>query len=71
MFELLRKTIIGPNPCPFPPKWDTRDILLLAILYLLLLILTKGVAPAAAFGMASSKYGISETVLRKAAEKYL
>ncbi len=71
MFELFKKTIIGPDPCPFPPKWDAKDILLLAILYLLLLILTKSVAPAAAFGITSRKYGISESVLRKAAEKYL
>ena len=74
MFDLLKETIIGPNPDPWPwPKWpkrewDTKDIIIAALLYIMLLILTKGVAAGAAFAMASKKYGIAEDVLRMAAK---
>lgn len=56
MFDALKETIIGPNPCPWPwPKkpLDTKDILIMALLYIMILILTKGVAAGTAFAMAS------------------
>ena len=71
MFDLLN-TIVGPNPDPWPfPKheWTTKEILIAAILYLTLLILTRGVATGTAFAMASKKYNISEDVLRNAAKE--
>ena len=71
MFDALKETIIGPNPCPWPwPKkpLDTKDILIMALLYIMILILTKGVAAGTAFAMASKKYGIGEDVLRMAAK---
>ncbi len=72
MFDYLKETIIGPNPDPWPkwPKgdWDTKDVLIAALLFLMYLILTKGVAVGAAFAMASKKYGIAEDVLRMAAQ---
>ena len=62
--------IIGPNPCPEPPRGkDTLLILGLALAYLAFLILTKGVDVNSAFAMASRRFGISETVLRKAARR--
>ena len=70
MFDMLKSTIIGPNPCPWPKKpLDTKDLLIMALLYLLFLILTKGVATTTAFAMASKRYGIAEDVLRKAAKE--
>ncbi len=72
MFEILKSTIIGPNPEPWPwPRkpLDTKDILIMALLYLIFLILTKGVATATAFSMASKKYNIEEDVLRNAAKE--
>ena len=63
MFDALKETIIGPDPCPWPwPKkpLDTKDILIMALLYIMILILTKGVATGTAFAMASKKYGIAE-----------
>ena len=71
MFDALKETIIGPNPCPWPwPKkpLDTKDILIMALLYIMILILTKGVTAGTAFAMASKKYGIAEDVLRMAAK---
>ena len=71
MLDGLTKAIIGPNPEPWPwPKrdWDAKDILIAALLYIMLLILTKGVTTGTAFAMASKKYGIAEGVLRKAAK---
>lgn len=72
MFDYLKETIIGPNPDPWPkwPKgdWDTKDVLIAALLFLMYLILTKGVAVGAAFAMASKKYGIAEDLLRMAAQ---
>jgi hypothetical protein len=71
MFDALKETIIGPNPCPWPwPKkpLDTKDILIMALLYIMILILTKGVVAGTAFAMASKKYGIAEDVLRMAAK---
>ena len=71
MFDALKETIIGPNPCPWPwPKkpLDTKDMLIMALLYIMILILTKGVATGTAFAMASKKYGIAEDVLRMAAK---
>ena len=72
MFDYLKETIIDPNPDPWPkwPKgdWDTKDVLIAALLFLMYLILTKGVAVGAAFAMASKKYGIAEDVLRMAAQ---
>ncbi len=69
MFDWLKDTIIGPNPEPWPKKpLDTKDMLILALLYLMFLILTKGVAAGTAFAMASQKYGIAEDVLRMAAK---
>lgn len=72
MFDYLKETIIGPNPDPWPkwPKgdWDTKDVLIAALVFLMYLILTKGVAVGAAFAMASKKYGIAEDVLRMAAK---
>ena len=72
MFEMLKSTIIGPNPDPWPwpnKPLDTKDILIMALLYLMFLILTKGVATATAFSMASQKYNIGEDVLRNAAKE--
>jgi len=72
MFEILKSTIIGPNPEPWPwPKkpLDTKDVLIMALLYLMFIILTKGVATATAFSMASKKYNIEEDVLRNAAKE--
>ena len=40
----------------------------MALLYIMILILTKGVATGTAFAMASKKYGIAEDVLRMAAK---
>ena len=40
----------------------------MALLYIMILILTKGVAAGTAFAMASKKYGIAEDVLRMAAK---
>ena len=58
-----------PEPWPFPKKkWDLKDIVIAALLYLMYLILTKGVATGVAFTMASKKYGIAEDVLRKSAK---
>ncbi len=72
MFDLLKETIIGPNPDPWPKwskeDWDTKDVLIAALVFLMYLILTKGVAAGAAFAMASKKYGIAEDVLRTAAK---
>lgn len=71
MFEMLKSTIIGPNPDPWPwpnKPLDTKDILIMALLYLMFLILTKGVATATAFSMASKKYNVEEDVLRNAAK---
>lgn len=70
MFDWMKETIIGPNPEPWPKKpLDTKDLLIMALLYLLFLILTKGVAAGTAFAMASKKYGIAEDVLRNAAKE--
>lgn len=77
MFDALKEilpksTIIGPNPGPWPfPRRDpdVKDILLLALLYLMFLIFTRGVAMPTAFAMASKKYSIGEDVLRKAAKE--
>ena len=69
MFDALKETIIGPNPYPWPwPKkpLDTKDILIMALLYIMYLILTKGIVAGTAFTMASKKYGIAEDVLRMA-----
>ncbi len=61
--------IIGPDPCPEPPKGkDTVLILGLALLYLAFLILTKGVAVETALSMTSNKYHIAKAVLRKASK---
>jgi len=69
MFDMLKSTIIGPNPEPWPKTpLDTKDMLILALLYLMFLILTKGLAVGTAFAMASKKYGIAEDVLRMAAK---
>ncbi len=71
MFDALKETIVGPNPCPWPwPKkpLDTKDILIMALLYIMILILTKSVAAGTAFAMASKKYGIAEDELRMAAK---
>ena len=72
MFDVLEETIVGPNPYPWPkwPKrdWDIKDALIVALLYIMILILTKGVAAGTAFAMASKKYGIAENVLRMAAK---
>ena len=69
MFDALKETIIGPNPCPWPKKpLDTKDLLIMALLYIMFLILTKGVTAGTAFAMASKKYGIAEDVLRTAAK---
>ncbi len=69
MFDALKETIIGPNPCPWPKKpLDAKDVLVIALLYIMFLILTKGVATGMAFAMASKKYGITEDVLRMAAK---
>ena len=71
MFDALKETIIGPNPCPWlwPKKpLDTKDILIIALLYVMFLILTKGVVAGTAFAMASKKYGIAEDVLLMAAK---
>ena len=71
MFDLLN-TIISPNPDPWPfPKheWTMKEILIAAILYLMFLILTRGVAAGTAFAMASKKYNISEDVLWDAAKE--
>lgn len=77
MFEALKEVlhtnrIIGPNPDPWPfPKRepDMKDLLLLAVLYLVFLIFTRGVATPTAFAMASKKYNVSEEALRKAAKE--
>ncbi len=59
--------IIDPNPCPEPPlELDAKILLGLALLYLTILILTKGIAVETALSMASSKYHISKGILRKA-----
>ena len=74
MFDDLLSPIIGPNPRPWPwPKWpdedlDTKDMLIAALLFLMFLILSKGVAVGTAFAMASKKFGIAEEVLRMAAK---
>ena len=55
MFDALKETIIGPNPCPWPwskKPLDTKDILIMALLYIMFLILTKGVVEGTAFAMA-------------------
>lgn len=67
MFELTGKCFSRPDLYPYPPRCDIRDVLLIALLYLMLLILTKGVVKTEAYGMASRKYGISEEELRNAA----
>ncbi len=77
MFDALKDVlstnrIIGPNPDPWPfPKRepDLKDLLLLAVLYLVFLIFTRGVAAPTAFAMASKKYNVSEEALRKAAKE--
>lgn len=77
MFDALKDVlstnrIIGPNPDPWPfPKRepDLKDILMLAVLYLVFLIFTRGVAVPTAFAMASKKYNVSEEALRKAAKE--
>ena len=59
--------VIGPNPTPEPPlEWDARIIMGLALLYLVFLILTKGVAVNTAVSMASRKYSINEDSIRDA-----
>lgn len=59
--------VIGPNPSPEPPlELDARIIMGLALLYLVFLILTKGVAIDTAVSMASRKYSISEESVREA-----
>lgn len=53
MFDALH-TIIGPNPdsWPFPKHdWTMKEILIAAVLYLTVLILTRGVAAGTAFAM--------------------
>ena len=56
MFDALKETIIGPDPYPWPkwPKrdWDIKDALIVALLYIMFLILTKGVVTGTAFAMA-------------------
>ncbi len=70
MFGMFKGTIIGPNPYPWPRKpMDTKDVIIIALLYLMFLILTKGVATATAFSLVSQKYGIAESVLRKVAKE--
>ena len=70
MFEMLKQTIIGPNPYPWPRrKWDAEDILLMAILYLVFLIFTKGIAATTACTMAGKRYNIAEDVLRGVAKE--
>ena len=71
MLDSLKETIIGPAPYPWPwPKkpLDSKDILIMALLYIMYLILTKGIVAGTAFTMASKKYGIAEDVLRMAAK---
>ena len=71
MLDSLKETIIGPAPYPWPwPKkpLDSKDILIMALLYIMYLILTKGIVAGTAFAMASKKYGIAEDVLRMAAK---
>ena len=65
---MIGKSVGRLNLYPYPPRCDIRDALLIALLYLMLLILAKGVVKTEAYGMASRKYGISEEELRNAAK---
>ena len=70
MFHRLIMSVVRPNPCPIPPeRLDTRDILVLALLYLMFLILTKGVAAGTAITLAGKRFNVSEGVLREMAKE--
>jgi hypothetical protein len=74
MLNMLKSTIVAPIPGPWPypgGKIDVRDILVIALLYISILILIKGIVVGTACAMASRKYNIGEDVLLQAVREKL
>ena len=72
---MLTSTIVSPiiqRPWPFPRrKIEVEDILVIALLYITMLILIKGLSMGTACAMATRKYNISEDVLLRAVKEKL